>query len=202
MGIKKYTLRITLLSDTLIGHAEGFGAAIDKDSVFDEVGLPFIPGKRIKGLLREQADLLDKHRTPSNYERSFSDIVFGLSGKTETNSESMTVSNFTLPEYKKNRSTLAYLIEKNEVSRSEIQEYFTSLRMMTSIDENGIAKPTSLRTFRVLKKGLVFQGEISFEERYAGDLQKVVALTRRLGSSRNRGLGHITCSLEESNHSL
>ena len=47
MGQKEHIVQIQLLSDTLIGTAEGYGTVIDKDSVFDEVGLPIIPGKRI-----------------------------------------------------------------------------------------------------------------------------------------------------------
>jgi CRISPR-associated protein Csx10 len=62
MAQQKYLIQIQLLSDTLIGAAEGYGAVIDKDSVFDEVGLPIIPGKRVKGIFREQADLLQKHQ--------------------------------------------------------------------------------------------------------------------------------------------
>ena len=43
-------ITIKLLSDALINSGEGFGAIIDSDVVFDDIGLPYIPAKRIKGL--------------------------------------------------------------------------------------------------------------------------------------------------------
>ena len=191
MEQKKYTMQIILLSDTLIGSAEGYGAIIDKDSVFDEVGLPIIPGKRIKGILREQAELLQLFgNTLMDV-----DILFGKTGLTNKNTEYLSVSNFGLPDYEANKTYLKYLIQEKMISRSEVMEYFTSLRMMTSIDDDGIAADTSLRTFRVLNKGFAFTGELHFDPAYKKVFENIVSLTRRIGSMRNRGLGHIQCKL-------
>ncbi len=191
MEQKKYTMQIILLSDTLIGSAEGYGAIIDKDSVFDEVGLPIIPGKRIKGILREQAELFQLFgNTLMDV-----DILFGKTGLTNKNTEYLSVSNFVLPDYEANRTYLKYLIQEKMISRSEVMEYFTSLRMMTSIDDDGIAADTSLRTFRVLNKGLEFKGELHFDPAQENIFENIVSLTRRIGSMRNRGLGHIQCKL-------
>jgi hypothetical protein len=92
---------------------------------------------------------------------------------------------------------LQYLINKGRISRSEVIKHFTTIRMMTSIDDYGLAKETSLRTFRVLKKGILFTGELTFDPLYYVDFKHIVALTRRIGSSRNRGLGHIQSRLIE-----
>ncbi len=67
--------------------------------------------------------------------------------------------------------------------------------MMTSIDDDGIAADTSLRTFRVLNKGLALTGELHFDPAYKKVFENIVSLTRRIGSMRNRGLGHIQCKL-------
>ena len=56
MTISSYKLQISLKSDTLIGSGEGFGSIIDTDVVFDSLGLPFIPGRRLKGCMRESAN--------------------------------------------------------------------------------------------------------------------------------------------------
>ena len=190
MEQKKYTMNILLLSDTLIGATEGYGAVIDKDSVFDEVGLPLIPGKRIKGILREQVDLLKQFGKLSSVEK-----LFGETGLTDKNTEYLSVSNFVLPEYEENKTYLKYLIQEGQISRSEVIEYFSSIRMMTSIDDDGIASDTSLRTFRVLKKGLTFTGELHFNPADEKIFESIVSLTRRIGSMRNRGLGQIKCSV-------
>ncbi len=191
MAQQKYNMQISLLSDTLIGSAEGYGAIIDKDSVFDEVGLPIIPGRRVKGILREQAELLAEFKS-SIYTP---ELLFGDIGMTDKKTEYLSVSNFVLPDYNANKAYLRFLIQDGQISRSEVIEYFTSLRMMTSIEENGIAADTSLRTFRVLKKGLTFNGELFFDQAQHTVFQDVLSLTRRIGSMRNRGLGHIQCRL-------
>lgn len=190
MAQQKYTMQILFLSDTLIGSAEGYGAIIDKDSVFDEVGLPLIPGKRVKGILREQADLMVQFGGLNSV-----DELFGATGLTDKNIEYLTVSNFVLPEYEANKTYLKYLIQEGQISRSVVIEYFTTLRMMTSIDEDGIAADTSLRTFRVLNRGLVFTGELYFNPLQQITFENIVSLTRRIGSMRNRGLGHVQCQL-------
>lgn len=192
MAQEIFKMKIQLLSETLIGAAEGYGAIIDKDTVFDEVGLPIIPGKRVKGILREQADLLKNN----GYLHNQPEILFGAAGLTDKSVEYLSVSNFLLPDYEMNNNYLKYLIHTNIISRSEVMEYFTTLRMMTSI-EDGIAKDTSLRTFRVVKKGLIFTGELTFDPALIIDFKNIVSLTRRIGSMRNRGLGHVKCTLSQ-----
>lgn len=200
MAQQKYTMQIQLLSETLIGSAEGYGAIIDKDSVFDEVGLPIIPGKRIKGILREQAELLEKIRKLNSVNVLYGkpnsvQTLFGNIGLTDKATEYLSVSSFTLSDYKANKDYLKYLIQEGQISRSEVIEYFTTLRMITKIDGDGIAADTSLRTIRVLNKGLIFTGELSFDPLQETDFKNIVSLTRRIGSMRNRGLGHIQCKL-------
>ncbi len=190
MAQQKYTLQILLQSYTLIGSAEGYGSIIDKDSVFDEVGLPIIPGKRVKGILREQAELLKQLGRLNSVEELFGDV-----GLTDKNTEYLAVSSLFLPDYRANKTYLKYLIQEGLISRSEVIEYFTTLHVMTRIDKNGIASDTSLRTFRVLKKGFIFTGELYFDPNHLENFMSIVALTRRIGSMRNRGLGHIRCQL-------
>lgn len=220
MAQQTYKMQIQLLSDTLIGAAEGFGAIIDKDSFFDEVGLPIIPGKRVKGVLREQAELLEKMKYPNAEQMGYRygigfnsplsggelipkrleqlglvEKLFGKAGLTDKNTEYLSMSSFTIYEYEANKAYLNYLIQKKQISRSEVIEYFTTIRMMTKIDENGIAADTSLRTIRVLKKGLIFTGELYFDNSQESVIEQIISLTRRIGSMRNRGFGHIQCKL-------
>jgi CRISPR/Cas system CSM-associated protein Csm3 (group 7 of RAMP superfamily) len=202
MAHETYKIQIQLLSDTLIGATEGYGAIIDKDSVYDEVGLPIIPGKRIKGILRAEAELLNKFhpiaiKQKNNNNKTSIEFLFGDAGITNKNTEYLSVSNFVLPDYEANKTYLKYLTQEEEISRSEVIAHFTTIRMMTRIDEDGIAENTSLRTFRVLKKGLVFEGELTFDSDYLDEFKNIVALTRRIGSMRNRGLGQIQCRLIE-----
>jgi len=188
-------MKIVLLSDTLIGSAEGCGATIDKDSVFDEVGLPIIPGKRIRGLLKEQGKLLHNNGYLKN---SIIDL-FGEEGNTDKKQDYLSVSNFTVLEYKENKASLYSKIKEKKITRSEVIKCFTTLRTMTRIDEDGIAEDSSLRTFRLLKKGAEFIGELSFKKSQKEDFDNMIMLLRRVGTMRNRGLGHIKCSISEKN---
>lgn len=196
MAQEKFILSITLMSDTLIGNAEGYGANIDKDSVFDDAGLPFIPGKRVKGVIREQAEVYNKFAVKKD---DFVVNLFGKAGQTDKSIERLTVSNFFLDDYQSNRNAILALARKEVLSKSEVQEFFTTIRMMTRIYDDGIASDNSLRTFRVLKRGLVFRGEIEFDSELLPHIENIISLTRRIGSSRNRGLGHIKCTLQKKN---
>ena len=54
------SIEIELLSDLCSSSGESLNSQIDNDVCYDDYGLPYIPGKRIKGLMRESAqDLAD-----------------------------------------------------------------------------------------------------------------------------------------------
>jgi CRISPR-associated protein Csx10 len=199
----QYQMRIALLSDALIGSGEGYGAIIDADVVFDEFGIPFIPGKRIKGILRdsmqEVIEMVQSAGILKIQNQNVIDLYFGKPG--QMISAPLFISNFFICEYQKNRRSLKNLIDKypKVVTRESIINHFTVLRQQTAISENtGTAKTHSLRSLRVLKKGLDFYGTIELNEENQ-DLQNLLALScanlRKIGTSRNRGLGDVECKL-------
>ncbi|MCR4891943.1 MAG: hypothetical protein K5989_07190, partial [Lachnospiraceae bacterium] len=51
----KATLKIVLQSDLAAGSGYSFAGVVDSDICYDDIGIPYIPGKRIKGCLREIA---------------------------------------------------------------------------------------------------------------------------------------------------
>ena len=53
--MKKYKLKIELLSDLCVANGGVYNSMLDTDVCSDAYGLPYIPGKRIKGCLRECA---------------------------------------------------------------------------------------------------------------------------------------------------
>ena len=84
----KYQIKLTTLSDTIIGSAEAYGPIIDNDIVFDENGFPFIPAKRIKGLFRNAAEDLFKiegfKELLSIDDSNIINKLFGDGGKTDS----------------------------------------------------------------------------------------------------------------------
>jgi CRISPR/Cas system CMR subunit Cmr4 (Cas7 group RAMP superfamily) len=78
-----YTFKIGLQSDTLVGSAGGHGSLIDSEVVFDEYGIPYIPGKRIKGLLRDslmEVVAMLSQNGKSGIDRETVKIIFGKAG--------------------------------------------------------------------------------------------------------------------------
>ena len=51
-------LSMKLLTDAVPASGSGVAGVIDTDIVFDEYGIPYIPARRIKGVLRESALML------------------------------------------------------------------------------------------------------------------------------------------------
>lgn len=196
--------RLELLSDTLIGSGEG-GANIDSDIVFDDLGLPYIPGKRVKGCLRESAvevvEMFEVFEKSGIRLASMADIdaMFGKPG--QSLSSILSFSNCYLKDYDSNRKWLEWLIKKYQgiFSKEMILSTFSTIRQQTAIDENGIAKLHSLRTKRVLKKGFVFFGRIEpsikLDDRLLGYLIYIIRNLRYVGTNRNRGLGFVKCGL-------
>jgi len=192
-----YTLRLTTLSETLVGSAQSYGSIIDSDVVFNDMGLPYIPAKRIKGLFRNAAlDLCHLEGLKDIIPFNTDDIekVFGSLGK-EDPTPYVIFDNLNLSQYDSFCEWTEYLNDRYqyEFSTVTMQEYFTTLRSQTAIDtDTGMAKDHSLRTNRVLIRNLSFEGNITLrlDSKSHRDLLAYVSLyLDHIGSMRNRGFG-------------
>lgn len=211
--MRTFTIKITLESDALIGSGEGFGAIIDTDIVFDKVGIPYIPARRTKGCLRDSAretcamlesagidSFIDlrKEEEPEEGYRIVND-VFGRTGQEKPSP--VFFSRLTIENYDANRKWLKYLLKEYTelLSAQNVLSAFTEIRQQTAIDEkSGVAKEHSLRTVRVVKKGVKFEGEIQVENDNAVELLSLACLNlKNIGTKRNRGFGEVLCELFE-----
>jgi CRISPR-associated protein Csx10 len=211
--MKTYTLELILKSSCLIGSGEGFGTLIDSDVVFDEIGIPYIPAKRIKGCLRDSAievcemfDLANinlfgqsAQKTKNPFE--IVDFIFGKTGNAQP--AQVYFSNLTIENYSDAIQWLKYFMdEDNEIiNKNAIINQFAEIRQQTSIDyEIGSAKEHSLRTIRVVKKGFLFKGTIDVVEEIES-VPKILYFAcsnlKRIGTKRNRGFGKVECKLYE-----
>lgn len=205
--MKNYQLKLKLMSPALIGSGEGFGALIDTDIVFDEVGLPFVPSKRIKGCLRDSATEVKKIFESSDINFSMDiESAFGKIGDSE--SGTVYFSNLTIDDYENSKAWLDYYLKNSKysdiLSRERILATFTEIRQHTAI-ENGVAKDGSLRTIRLIKKDFEFYGDVHIEKESENilDTLKLACLNfRSAGTKRNRGFGEVHCSLLEDGKEL
>ena len=212
--MKSYTIEIQLISDAIIGSGEGFGSLIDTDIVFDGLGVPFIPARRIKGCMRDAAqevfemlgnagitsfiDLKKEARSDGSQGFCLVEETFGRPGHVA--SAPVFFSNFTIEEYEPNTRWLQYICHTypNVMSQDSILSVYGYTRQQTGINERGVADAHSLRTIRAVKKGIVFIGEVRIDRENA-DTEKLLALAcanlQRLGTKRNRGFGEVECRL-------
>ena len=200
-------VEIELCSATLLGSGEGWGSIVDTDTIFDKYGIPYLPGRRVKGLLRESAEevleMFDEAGINSVTRDSMKKL-FGTPGNMLV--PNCRVNNFYLRDYKILKQWIKWGATKYSIffSKDIIENVFTEIRQQTRVDKNGVAKENSLRTKRVLKKGLVFKGNVSIEDD-KGFLKLFVfscANLRRIGSDRNRGLGKVNCTVRKDGNIL
>lgn len=197
--MNEYKIKIDLKSDVLVGTGEGHGAIVDSDVVLDEVGLPYIPSKRIKGIMRESAEEVNEMLGAFN--RSI-DIgkIFGTAG---AEGGALHLANFFITEYEDCKVWFKYLTNTHNINKQNITEQLTSLRYSTAIDmEKGCAKEHSLRIERVINKGNTFIAHADLYESCELDLALICQNIRRMGTKRTRGLGEIDVALMKNGKSL
>ena len=185
-------IRIELLSDLCTYSGETYNSLVDMDVIYDEYGIPYIPAKRIKGCLREAALEMQELGVISaeEYHRLF--------GKEGNQKSTFWLSNAYIKDYKQILSGLKKFQLKELVTPQNVLEQYTSMRTQTAVNlENGVADKTSLRTMRVVNKGVVFEAECAVQEEDKKNFRNAVSLVKHMGVSRTRGLGLISMVVDE-----
>lgn len=207
----KIKVKIELLSPIQLASGKA-NVVIDSDATHDEYGVPYFPAKRFKGLLYESAieimemgELCKKNIIDKN-------AIDDLFGKNENSKTEMFIHNFNLPRYDEMRKAWAYLQKQfpGIIDRDAVLKEYTSVRYQTKIDDKtGIAAETSLRNMRVVNTGLVFEGIIeivsddnNIEDNYIQAIILAISNLKYAGAKRNRGFGHIKCTVQEIDGSI
>jgi CRISPR/Cas system CSM-associated protein Csm3 (group 7 of RAMP superfamily) len=209
-----YCLKIKLLSDTTFGRGDGVAGLIDQEVEHDPYGFPYLRGRTLKGLLREECDnlvaLLPLGRPP--YWREVADTLFGVPGSGIGTIARMHVGDACLPEdlrrevalqFEQEENREKYRGEKRTLTTADILSSLTTFRRQTAIDpKHGAPTDGSLRSSRVVLRELCFSASLILNTQPTDDLNKMLALLaastlalRRIGSGRNRGRGHVQCTL-------
>ena len=194
----RYILTINLLSDMCCGSGVGNGSSQDIISSYDDFGLPIIYGRRLKGLLRDNAEFMASY---GYIEKSLVDRVFG----TASSPGIIRVGNAQIADAEEIKSELSDIskdISLNKIINSgNIEEVFTATRTATAINDEGVADDQQLRSFGVVLKGVKFYSEIEIDvntdncDEYRL-LEDVCKALRGIGLNRNRGLGRVECFLQ------
>ena len=193
-------LIIKLLSDLCVSSGESYNSFVDIDAIYDDYGMPFIPAKRLKGCIREAALELVEWGV---YEKSVYESLFGKEGKEKT---LFSLDNGYLKNYDQMIRELSDCDDKGLVHPQRVLELYSYTRTQTSLTEDGVAENGSLRTMRVINKGLVFEAEITeivklSDEQYTL-LENAISMVKHIGNSRTRGLGLVELELEKENSDI
>ncbi len=198
----KGTITIKLKSDLCTGSGYAYAGIIDSDICYDEVGIPYIPGKRLKGCFRETATSF----LYSLYDEKMISNIFGSRGQAD--SSKLTVGNARILNYKNAKNIFENEIAKDSsvYNQQSILEEYTRVIAQTKLNDDGSADEGSLRYTRVInhfapgndENELIFEAPISAdlnnEEKIA--LENIIKATRNIGLKRNRGLGSVICDLK------
>lgn len=183
-------MKIELKSDLCAAVGKHYAASINLDTALDECGLPYIPSRRLKGCMREAAEMIGVTSL---------DEIFGVSGNSE--SGSLKIGNAVIENYDKTKTA----IKDNDILHNEVTDLFCYTRQETAIDsKTNTAKDGSLRFIRVVNKDfpnsvnpMCFYAPISFNDEYENEIKKICKALRNIGYHRNRGLGAVECSLTD-----
>lgn len=157
--------------------SSGVSAGVELDSLVikDEFSLPYVPGKTIKGLVREMAEIINEEKTNE---------LFGFEGN---GIAKIYFSNLTLK-----KDVHEYLANDDE-----LKNYLYSKITSTKIDEKGLAQKDTLREIEVVIP-LELYGKIQCEDEKDYELiQRSINMIKQIGLARNRGLGRCQISKVE-----
>ncbi len=200
--MKVYQLKLTLLSDATFGRGDGVAGLVDVEVQHDAVGLPYLGGRALKGVLGAECDdlvhalskALPDQKT--RWQRAATRL-FGQSGARLEGEAIMRVGPARLP--RDLQAALSRDIEKKTLTRSDVLDMLTTLRRQTAMDESGAPRKETLRTMRVILRDIVFSAQLIFSEEPNSDDLALLAATvkalRRVGTGRNRGRGRVQAEL-------
>lgn len=198
--MKVSTIKITLQSDLCVGSGYSYAGVIDSDVVSDPYGFPYIPARRLKGCMKEAAEMISVVLGPD----TIADL-FGERG--QQNPGRLMIGNARLANYQELTAAAGQPAFNQRYPKETILQQFSSVRAQTRINADGTAMDNSLRFIRVInqhsplagvdeKENLTFYAEVRYPEECENELAMIAQATRSIGMNRNRGLGSVSCELD------
>ena len=171
----KIEYKIKFLDYWHISSGKSGGALYDALVLKDENRLPFIPGRTIKGLLRDNAFQLGWLQIGEK------DIFIDNELKKCLGDESKVAecyfSNLYLNEN-----------EQKSIISNNLEEFLYDRLTFTALDKNRVAKDDTLREFEVVVP-VELEGYVEVCEECREKIEKLLKMIKRLGLDRRRGFG-------------
>lgn len=194
-------LHLKLLSDATFGRGDGVAGLVDQEVEHDpNLGLPFLRGRTLKGLLVEEcANILYATGGLPAHSRleAAAQFLFGQPGSTLVEEGFLHVGSAQLPAPL--RQAVAADIEAKRLTPAAVLESLTDIRRQTAVEESGAPDEGSLRSMRVVLRHTEFIAPLRFQRPPSADalalLAACAAALRRAGTGRNRGRGRLETTL-------
>lgn len=199
-------IHLKLKSDATFGRGDGVAGLVDEEVEHDAtIGLPFLRGRTLKGLLAEEcANILFalSKQNPSictKFEQA-AKFLFGRSGSTPDDDAHMHVGAAMLP--KELRDAVEADVKANppRLTPPQVLESLTAIRRQTAVnEETGAPEEGGLRSMRVVLRDTPFIAQLEFDQNPMPEalalLAACVLSLHRAGVGRNRGRGRLVARL-------
>lgn len=189
-----YQVKITLLTETLLGSGNAIPGYVDADVQTDEYGLPFLKAKTLKGLLREHAQLIACNL---DVEETLVESLFG----TEMTAGKIRFSDGTFSQTV--QKAFHSLMSEEQYTKEDMIQALTSEYSFTRL-EHGVAVDHSLRTIRMLNQNMDFYAELEVKEELSQQEESLlgcaVGMLKHVGTLKSKGKGYVTCQLLNESH--
>ena len=184
--MKDLTIKIEFFSPWNCSSGLSAGADADSLVIKDKDGLPYLPGKTVKGLIREAVeDYVSLSGRPID-----TAAAFGKEAKSDTAD--------SLPQ----KGTLFFSnasLDKKEacaILEAGTADFLYINRASTAIDKNtGIAQDHSLRTIETTVPCTLYAHVMHVEDDLAECMKQALGLIKHIGTGRNRGMGRCRFSI-------
>lgn len=184
----KYT--ITFFSEWHTGSGLTSGSDLDALVIKDKNDLPYIPGRTLKGLLREAAEELVKL---NHCDETFLKTVFGVpTRKSEPQTKVNDPEQHGVTQKGEcffSNAKLSDELYKASVENSLAPFYYRAISSTAINGENGVAVKHSLRRMQTTIPCVLEAEIVNVDEQYKGQIEDCFKWIKRLGQNRNRGLG-------------
>jgi hypothetical protein len=193
-------IRIELLSDTTFSRGEGTAGVVDVEVDHDELGLPFLGGKALRGLLHDSwLSMAPSFKAYKELQSSAERILgkdFDL-----TESSVLRIGDAVVDAETRKWIHGAEFRKEKPVNPSMVLQALTDIRYQTAEErKTGAPAKTTLRAVRVLIRTLTLDSPLCWLYTPSKDDCRCLALmllaTRHAGLGRNRGRGHIRLTLD------
>lgn len=191
MKIKMY-----LETDTIFSDGSSTPGGVDLQILTDEFGFPYYKSSTFKGVFKEALEnYLDW--TSSDQKETILHELLGTGGSYQDSYRKLKFSDFKLSDNVRNSVLLEIQNLDSGFRKTVVRESLTNVRTFIRINDQGISDDGSLRSARVVNKGLYFYCELKCDEGDKQLIADVLSMIKWVGTKRNRGFGKVKFSICE-----